>query len=160
LGEEMDKIVLEEMDVNFKNEIASQPGAEHFKRCFTCGTCTASCPVAEVHDEYDPRRIIRMALLGMKKEVLSSDILWMCSRCYTCYALCPQGVKFTDVLEILRDMAINQGYVPKERYQKARELDKFVQDLRCNLINQKLHPETKQQDKISKMMEKELQNSW
>ncbi len=156
----MDKIILNEMDANFKNEIASQPGAEHFKRCFTCGTCTASCPVAEVHEEYDPRKIIRMALLGMKEEVLSSDIIWMCSRCYTCYALCPQGVKFTDVIEILRDMAIKQGYVPKERYQKARELDKFVQDLRCNLINQKLHPEEKLKEKITLMVKKELLNKW
>jgi len=69
-----DKIILSEMDANFKNEIASMPGAEHFQRCFTCGTCTAACPVAEVHEDYDPRRIIRMCILGMKKEVLSSDL--------------------------------------------------------------------------------------
>ena len=156
----MDKIILNEMDANFKNEIAAKPGAEHFKRCFTCGTCTASCPVAEVNEEYDPRKIIRMSLLGMKQEVLSSDILWMCSRCYTCYALCPQGVKFTDVLEILRDMAINQGYVPKERYQEARDLDRFVQDLRCNLINQKLHPDEKNEKKIKQMIENELKHKW
>ena len=65
-----DKIILSEMDANFKNEIASMPGAEHFQRCFTCGTCTAACPVAEVHEDYDPRRIIRMCILGMKKEFI------------------------------------------------------------------------------------------
>ena len=156
----MDKIILSEMDANFKNEIASQPGAEHFKRCFTCGTCTASCPVAEVNEDYDPRKIIRMAILGMKKEVLSSDILWMCSRCYTCYALCPQGVKFTDVLGILRDMAVKQGYVSKEQLQKARDLDKFVQDLRCDLINSKLHPEDKFHEKIQQKVDEELKNKW
>jgi len=156
----MDKIILSEMDANFKNEIASQPGAEHFKRCFTCGTCTASCPVAEVHEDYDPRKIIRMSILGMKEEVLSSDVLWMCSRCYTCYALCPQGVKFTDVLGILRDMAIKQEYAPKEQDRQARELDKFVQDLRCQLIDQKLHPNENNKKKINDIMNKELNRKW
>ena len=155
-----DKIILSEMDANFKNEIASQPGAEHFKQCFTCGTCTASCPVAEVHDDYDPRKIIRMSILGMKEEVLSSDVLWMCSRCYTCYALCPQGVKFTDVIGVLRDMAIKQGYAPKEQDLQTRELDKFVQDLRCQLIDQKLHPNESNKKEINDMINKELNKKW
>ena len=156
----MDKIILSEMDPNFKNEIAAQPGAEHIQRCFTCGTCTAACPVAEVNDDYDPRKIIRMCILGMKKEVLSSDILWMCSRCYTCYALCPQGVKFSDVLDVLRGMAIKEGYVPKEQYKEAKELDRFVQELRCEIINQKLHPEGDHGKKVKEMIEKGLNIKW
>ena len=155
-----DKIILSEMDANFKNEIASMPGAEHFQRCFTCGTCTAACPVAEVHEDYDPRKLIRMCILGMKKEVLSSDLLWMCSRCYTCYALCPQGVKFSDVIDVLRDMAIKEGYIPKERYNEAKELDKFIQKLRCELIDQKLHPDKKKEEKIKKKLEKEIKLKW
>jgi len=155
----MEKIILKEMDSNFKNEIA-HPGAEHFKQCFTCGTCTAACPVAEVNEEYDPRKIIRMALLGMKDEVLSSDILWMCSRCYTCYALCPQGVKFTDVIGVLRDMAIKQGYANKERNQQIRELDKFVQKLRCQLITSKLHPDEQKNKELFESLKIELDNKW
>jgi heterodisulfide reductase subunit C len=156
----MEKIILKEQDPNFKNEIAAQPGAEHFKQCFTCGTCTAACPVAEVNPDYDPRKIIRMALLGMKEEVLSSDILWMCSRCYTCYALCPQGVKFTDVIGVLRDMAIKQGYVPKDRLQKIRELDKFVQKLRCDLISSHLHPEQAEGEKLCQQINDDLKDKW
>lgn len=156
----MDKIILKEKDANFKNEIAAQPGAEHFKQCFTCGTCTASCPVAEVHSDYDPRKIIRMALLGLKEEVLSSDILWMCSRCYTCYALCPQGVKFTDVIGVLRDMAVKQGYVPADRNEKIRELDKFIQKLRCDLITAKIHPDENKDKEITETLESELEKKW
>ncbi len=156
----MEKIILSEKDPHFKNEVASKPGAEAFMRCFTCGTCTASCPVAEVHDEYDPRKIIRMTILGMREEVLSSDILWMCSRCYTCHALCPQNVKFTDVIAILREMAIKEGYAPKERYEEARELDKMIQELRCRIINNKLHPKKKQVDEIKAIVEEELGEEW
>ena len=156
----MDKIILNEMDTNFKDEIASQPGAESFMRCFTCGTCTASCPVAEVHEAYDPRKIIRMAILGMREQVLSSDILWMCSRCYTCHALCPQNVKFTDVISILRDMAIKEGHVPKGRYDQARELDKKIQDLRCQIIEHKLHPNENQGKKVKAIVEDILKETW
>ena len=156
----MDKIILNELDTTFKDEIASQPGAESFMRCFTCGTCTASCPVAEVHEEYDPRKIIRMAILGMREQVLSSDILWMCSRCYTCHALCPQNVKFTDVISILRDMAIKEGYIPKERQEQAKELDKKIQDLRCKIIGNKLHPDKKQAEQIKLIVEEELNKEW
>ena len=156
----MEKIILSEKDPNFKNEIASQPGAESFMRCFTCGTCTASCPVAEVHDEYDPRRIIRMAILGMREEVLSSDILWMCSRCYTCAALCPQNVKFTDVISILRDMAVKQGYASRERLEQARELDRMIQTIRCRIIDNKLHPKKKNVEEIISLVKEELNNKW
>jgi heterodisulfide reductase subunit C len=156
----MDKIIIAEKDPDFKNDIASQPGAESFMRCFTCGTCTASCPVAEVNDQYDPRKIIRMSILGMRDEVLSSDILWMCSRCYTCHALCPQNVKFTDVISILRDMAVKEGYAPAERLEKARELDRIIQDLRCRIIENKLHPDEELGKEILKMVEGEIGEEW
>ena len=156
----MKKIIIAENDPNFKYDIASQPGAESFMRCFTCGTCTASCPVAEVNDEYDPRKIIRMSILGMREEVLQSDILWMCSRCYTCAALCPQNVKFTDVISILRDMAVKEGYVQPARLEKARELDKVIQGLRCRIIENKLHPEESNSKDILKAVEDELEKEW
>ncbi len=156
----MDKIIIAEKDPDFKNDIASQPGAESFMRCFTCGTCTASCPVAEVNDQYDPRKIIRMSILGMRDEVLSSDILWMCSRCYTCHALCPQNVKFTDVISILRDMAVKEGYVPAERLDEARELDRIIQDIRCRIIENKLHPDEELGKEILKMVEDEVGEKW
>ncbi len=54
----METIVLNKLDPNFKYEIAAQPGAERFKLCFSCGTCTATCPVAEIDENYNPRRII------------------------------------------------------------------------------------------------------
>lgn len=156
----MNRIVLAEKDPNFKFDIAAQPGAESFMKCFTCGTCTASCPVAEVQGEYDPRKIIRMAILGMREEVLSSDLLWMCSRCYACASLCPQNVKFTDVMSVLRDMAVREGFVPAERLEQARELDRAVHALRCRLIENRLHPGCALEEEILKTVEEELGKAW
>ena len=152
----MDKIILSELDHRFKYDIASRPGAENFKRCFACGTCTASCPVAEVNEDYDPRKIIRMAILGMREDVLSSDVIWMCQRCYVCYARCPQNVKFADVMGVLRDMAAEEGFVPKERLKQIEELDRFAQELRCNLVKYLIKPDKEQGKKIKSMIEERL----
>jgi heterodisulfide reductase subunit C len=99
-------------DPNFKSLIASEPGGENIKKCFSCGTCTAGCPVREVTDRYNPRRIIRMAILGMKKEVLSSDFIWLCSSCYTCFERCPQNVKIPELMNAIKNIAVKEGYLP------------------------------------------------
>lgn len=100
------------LDPNFKFLIAAEPGGENVKRCFSCGTCTAGCPVREVTDQYNPRKIIRMALLGMKKEVLSSQFIWLCSSCYTCFERCPQDVKIPELMNAIKNIAVREGYLP------------------------------------------------
>ena len=95
---------------HFKFLIAQEPGGEHIKKCFSCGTCTAGCPVREVTDLYNPRRIIRMALFGLKKEVLSSKFIWLCSSCYTCFERCPQDVKIPELMNAIKNIAVREGY--------------------------------------------------
>lgn len=51
-----------DLDPHFKFQIAKEPGGENITKCFSCGTCTAGCPVREITDRYNPRRIIRMVL--------------------------------------------------------------------------------------------------
>jgi heterodisulfide reductase subunit C len=100
------------LDPNLKFLIAQEPGGEHIKRCFSCGTCTAGCPVREVTEIYNPRRIIRMALLGLKQEVLSSKFIWLCSSCYTCFERCPQNVKIPELMNAIKNLAVKEGYLP------------------------------------------------
>ena len=102
----------DDLDPDFKSLIAKEPGGEHITRCFSCGTCTAGCPVREVTDRYNPRKIIRMALLGMKKDVLSSQFIWLCSSCYTCQERCPQDVKIPELMNALKNIAVREGYLP------------------------------------------------
>ena len=65
-----------------------------------------------INDRYNPRRILRMILLGMKKRVLESDFIWLCSSCYTCQERCPQGVRITDLMTAVRNMASREGWQP------------------------------------------------
>jgi len=99
------------MDPTFADEIAAEPGGEHLRRCFACGTCTASCPVREVTERYNPRRIIHMAVLGLREAVLSSDFIWLCSTCYACHERCPQDVRITELMHAIKNVAVRHGYI-------------------------------------------------
>jgi heterodisulfide reductase subunit C len=105
-------INLENADPGFRKELAQQPGGEKITACFTCRTCVASCPIAAVNDRFNPLRIIRMALYGLRKEVLESDFIWLCSSCYSCQERCPQGVNITEFMTLLKNMAVKEGHVP------------------------------------------------
>lgn len=108
----MDRIDMENADPNFKYELAKQPGAEKIMACFTCRTCTASCPITAVNERFNPLRIIRLALYGLKKEVLGSDFIWLCSSCYACQERCPQGVRIAEIMTLLKNMAVKAGHAP------------------------------------------------
>jgi len=99
------------MDPTFADQIAAEPGGEHIRRCFACGTCTASCPVREVTERYNPRRIIHMAVLGLREAVLSSDFIWLCSTCYACQERCPQDVRITELMHVIKNIAGREGYI-------------------------------------------------
>ena len=53
----------------------------------------------------------------MKDQVLNSETLnsvWLCSTCYNCLERCPQNVKVTEILFILKNMAFETlGKLPK-----------------------------------------------
>lgn len=108
----MPDIDLEKTDPNFIKELASQPGGEKISACFTCRTCVASCPITAVNQAFNPVRIIRMALYGLKDEVLGSAFIWLCSTCYACQERCPQGVSITEFMTLLKNMAVKEGHVP------------------------------------------------
>lgn len=127
-------IALSEMDAKFKYDVANEPGGENIKVCFACGLCTASCPVSDIDLRFNPRRIIRMVLLGMRKEVLSSDVIWFCIQCYSCQAHCPQAVDFSDIMKALRDMAVREHYVDPAFAGKVKRIDTFCQKLRHEMV--------------------------
>jgi heterodisulfide reductase subunit C len=134
MGDEEQILAVKDMDLSFCEELASQPGGEHIRRCFACGTCAAGCPITEVDPNYNPRKIIRQVLFGMRKEVLSSPLIWYCLICYRCYARCPQKVNFTDVMRALRYLAIKGRYVPSDTLKRMEELDRFTQTIRHDLV--------------------------
>jgi len=114
----------DELDSDFKFKVAEESGGKNIKSCFACGTCTVICPVFSVNEKYNPRKIIRMILLGLKEEVLSNDFIWLCSGCYSCYELCPRDVKITRLMAAVRNIAVKEGYVPTPMKQIVNLIEK------------------------------------
>jgi heterodisulfide reductase subunit C len=131
----VDTIKSKDLDSRFKYDVAAHPGGENIKFCFACGTCTAGCPVSAVDAEFNPRKIIREVLLGMRKEVLSSPVIWRCVQCYACTAKCPQNVQFRYVMKALREMAVDEGYVDAGLLRDVEQLDELSQKVRRDLVN-------------------------
>ena len=122
-------ILFDELDLQFKDEVAEKIGLEAIKPCYTCGSCTAVCPVHDVIEDFDPRRMIHMILLGMRKEVLSSDVIWFCCLCNSCFFVCPQQIRFSRVATELRRLAVDEGHVDEGFLNKLEELNPYLQDL-------------------------------
>ena len=99
------------LDANFKYSVSQRPGGEHLTYCFACGTCTGSCPTHRLIPALNPQKIIHMILLGFKKSVLSAIAIWDCSLCHTCDVVCPQDVRFSKIILVLRQMAYEERYV-------------------------------------------------
>ena len=125
--EALETLEVSKLDPTFCEEVMAQPGGEHLRRCFACGTCVAGCPVSEVDPEYSPRKIIRQILFGMREEVLSSPLMWYCLVCYRCYARCPQNVNFTDIMRALRHLALKGNHAPPDILAKMEEIDRKMQ---------------------------------
>ena len=113
-----------ELDPNFKHEVANTYEGRTILYCYQCGTCSAGCPVISAL-EYMPHQVIRMALLGMKKEVLDSSSLWLCATCYLCNERCPQGVEISNVFFALKNIAAQNNIIPKGLRQFAKTLYKL-----------------------------------
>ncbi len=118
-------INLKDLDRDFKYQVMREPGGEYLSRCFACGTCTASCPVREIDERFNPRKIIRMTLLGMRKEVLESEFVWLCTACYMCQERCPQDVMITELMNAIKNVAVKEGFIHPSYTAQVEALKNF-----------------------------------
>lgn len=101
------------LDPEFSRKITKSPGGDRLRLCYVCGSCAGGCPVGRLTSTYNPRKIVRMAALGMKDEVLRSNSIWYCTACFTCTDRCPQGVEVASIIRIIRNMAAESGAIPQ-----------------------------------------------
>jgi heterodisulfide reductase subunit C2 len=125
---------IHELDHRFKDDLAREPGCRHLLRCFSCGVCTAMCPVSELEADFSPSLIIRQILYGMRQELLASPALWYCARCANCSFQCPQDVRFMDIVQGLRNLAVREGLVSPEFAARLEQAERLIQELRRRLI--------------------------
>lgn len=80
-------------------------GAADINACFSCGNCTAICPLAD-NDAMFPRRLIRLAQVGLTDDLVSSKELWTCYGCGLCTDRCPQAADPGEFMGTARRYAI------------------------------------------------------
>jgi quinone-modifying oxidoreductase subunit QmoC len=95
----------------FLEEAHLVPGGERISRCLQCGTCTGSCPVSYAMD-ISPRMVIALFRAGQIEEILRSRTIWICASCYMCTTRCPQAIKVTDLLYVLKRTAMEAKLYP------------------------------------------------
>jgi heterodisulfide reductase subunit C len=153
----MEKTVIgNKLNPDFKYEVAALPGGENIKKCFACGTCTSGCPVFHVENQFNPRKIIRMILLGMREQVLSSKAIWFCIQCYTCTANCPQDVDFSDIMFALQNLSVKEEFAPPDLRGKIEKINTMTHEYRRDCLNILMHQGDTVASQIRRNVEKTL----
>ena len=98
---------LETQSKNLVESISEESGQD-VSTCYQCRKCTAGCPVAEYMD-YPPNALHRLIQYGRKEELLRSSAIWLCVGCETCGQRCPNTIYTSRVVDILKQMAVEEG---------------------------------------------------
>ncbi|MDH7485836.1 MAG: (Fe-S)-binding protein [Anaerolineae bacterium] len=106
IGELPPLLTAEQVDRDFIKLV--EPDWQKLTTCFQCGTCSASCPAAELMD-YAPRQLWELVRLGLREQVTNSRTFWLCTQCYACQVRCPRGILIGETMRHLREWAVAQG---------------------------------------------------
>ena len=81
--------------------------------CYQCGTCTATCPLAE-GGALNVRQLLRLGAFGDGGGAGGADLpgLWACTTCGQCNLGCPRGVDVVGVVRYLRTRGWRKNDVP------------------------------------------------
>lgn len=100
-------IVMPVIDFKARAEALLPEGA-NYDACLACGLCASGCP-ASGFDGMDPRRFIRMAMLGMNEELSATPWIWTCTQCQRCAHVCPMNIDVSVLVGLAR------GAWPKQK---------------------------------------------
>lgn len=95
-------------------QIVQTRSHEPVKRCFYCQKCSTGCPTAFAMD-YQPAQVLKMVQLGQKEALLNSRAIWLCIGCETCGTRCPNDIRINNVMDVLKEMAMEEGVRPAEK---------------------------------------------
>ncbi len=99
--------------LSLKQRVADMlPDGGNLNLCLTCGSCSSGCPASGIGD-MDPRKFLRMALLGMEEAIAASPWVWFCSMCQRCLHACPMKINIPQLVFYGRQQ------VPREKRPKG-----------------------------------------
>ncbi|MCP4754394.1 MAG: 4Fe-4S dicluster domain-containing protein [Proteobacteria bacterium] len=88
---------------DIKEKAPRRPIGEPADTCLACGTCSAGCPLTGI-DGFDPRKIVRLVLMGYDEELIQSRLPWLCTLCGKCEYACPMGINIVNLVRTARGL--------------------------------------------------------
>ncbi|NIM52661.1 MAG: hypothetical protein GTO22_26020 [Gemmatimonadales bacterium] len=105
------RAVMIEPDLEFIR-ILSRYGGDSYKKCFQCGSCSATCPISPDTHPF-PRKEMAWAVWGMRDRLLTDPDVWLCHHCNDCSVRCPRAGRPGDVLAAVRRESVIQYAAPR-----------------------------------------------
>ena len=105
------------------------------RRCYQCGKCTAGCPMARYMD-LSPSQVMRQCQQAGPnspelERLLRSEAIWSCAGCLTCTQRCPQELDPAAIIDALREMSYERGWVAPSRRRILAFHEAFLKTVRA-----------------------------
>jgi heterodisulfide reductase subunit C len=94
-------IQVDDMACELKEKVLEELPDANFDLCLTCGACSGGCPASELFD-MEPRKLLRMLVLGMDDEIFKSSWPWVCTMCARCMHACPMKINIPKLIYSIR----------------------------------------------------------
>ena len=92
----------------------AEASAAEIDLCWTCGACDNGCPVCLATGRLRPQRTVRMAVYGLREELMALPDIWYCLSCRRCLQGCPNRVKPFELHRHLRIEALRCGILAQD----------------------------------------------
>lgn len=119
--------IIRNVTLDFYNEVIESGGRifpkeklKRFSLCMQCGKCVGSCPSGK-RTAWRIRKTFEETRLGLREKVFLDENLWNCTTCYTCQERCPRAIHTTDIVRIIRNLAVRSGHM-KSNHKKVCQI--------------------------------------
>lgn len=96
-------IDLKKLRTRLKRQLKKAVPDAHIDYCLTCGLCASGCPASGI-ENMDPRKFLRLLVLGQDDIILKTDWIYACTMCQRCEYACPMDINVGRLVYEIRGM--------------------------------------------------------
>ena len=96
-------IKIDKLKAKIKKHIHKAVPQSNIDYCLTCGLCVSGCPASGL-EGLDPRKFLRLLLLGQDEQLLETNWIYSCTMCARCKYACPMNIDIGRIVYELRGM--------------------------------------------------------
>ena len=104
---------------------------QKLRNCYQCQKCSAGCPIAYTAD-YTVNQIIRLVQMNQVSKALQNSMIWLCTACETCGVRCPNDIKMSAVMDVLKQLALQKEETEIKEEQISAFHSSFLNSIKSN----------------------------